>query len=71
MIIIDYVDYPYPKKHSACQPGLMVSMPYSVFLPFTTLYHLNTLVEIRGVVEKLLDLDYHHKQATNQLKYSA
>ena len=47
-------------KHLACQPGLTVNMPYSVFLTFTTLYHSNTLMEIGEVVEKLLAFDYYH-----------
>ena len=63
MIIINHVDT--TLKHSACQPGLMVNTPCSVFFFFTTLDHSNTLVEIRPVVEKLLVLDYHYQKTIN------
>ena len=58
MIIIDHVDT--TLKNSACQPGLMVNMPYSVFFFLLPFEHSNTLVEIGEVVEKLLVLDYLH-----------
>ena len=58
MIIIGYVDT--TLKHSACQPGLMVNMLYSVFFTFTTLDHSNTLMGIGELEEKLLALDYLH-----------
>ena len=68
MIIIAHVDT--TLKHSVYQPGLTVKPTILSFLTFTTLDHSNTLVETREVVEKLLALDYHHYQTTNQLKYS-
>ena len=65
MIVINHVDT--TLKHSACQPGLMVNTPYSVFFFFTTLDNSNTLVEIKEVVEKLLVLDYYHQKTTNHI----
>ena len=55
MITINHVDT--TLKYSACQPGLTVNTPYSVFLTLTTLDHSKTFVETGEVGENLLAFD--------------
>ena len=69
MIIIDHVDTTLTLisiQHAS--QGLWLTC-YTQF--FTTLFYSNTLAEIGEVVEKLLVLDYHHRQNIFHLNYSA